>query len=113
MAINPPFGAVTKRNNTPLDGMTTLLLESRDATQSSTLLRFLNFGWANSSTTGERIKVGCEIDAENNTSSVVLSFDHFGSDLFYDPGDSLSHPPLPLFNFYLTLFHRYECSGEW
>jgi hypothetical protein len=81
MAIDPPFATGEVRNNTPQASITTLLLHSARESDASMISRLLDFGLTNSSE-----RVACSSMVDSTDSSLTITFDHFDTDLDYDPG---------------------------
>ncbi|ELR23799.1 uncharacterized protein ACA1_023120 [Acanthamoeba castellanii str. Neff] len=84
MAIDPPFATGEVRNNTPQASITTLLLHSARESDASMISRLLDFGLTNSSE-----RVACSSMVDSTDSSLTITFDHFDTDLDYDPDISL------------------------
>lgn len=86
MAINLPFATSEVRHNTPQANITTLLLHSARESDASMILWLLDFGLTNSSEC-----VACSSMVDSTDSSLTITFDHFDTDLDYDPGTCIDY----------------------
>lgn len=85
MVIDPPFATSELRLNTPQANTTTIFLPTVANSEAGTLVRLLDFGLTNASSQ----RVACSSSADAASSSITISFDHFDTNLDYDPDISL------------------------
>ncbi len=88
MVIDPPFATSELRLNTPQADTTTIFLPTVANSEAGTLVRLLDFGLTNASSQ----RVACSSSADAASSSITITFDHFDTNLDYDPGTH-SLPP--------------------
>ena len=81
MVIDPPFATSELRLNTPQADTTSIFLPSAANSEAGTLVRLLDFGLTNTSQ-----RVACSSSADAASSSITITFDHFDTNLDYDPG---------------------------
>lgn len=88
IAITPRFNTSEQRLNTPVPGMTTLLLHSPDPLQASAFVQLLDFALMGVNF----VPIHCSVGVDVNTSSFTVTFDYFGSSsLYYNPGKEIDH----------------------